>query len=82
MLEILYIQIYKDLCAARHQPEPKFATKLKLLNFSALCYRDCESFTYKRLLQFALKHPLDLASKHTVAIPLEAADHVAFLAYA
>ena len=58
------------------------ANKFLLFNFTALRHRDRNARTYKRLLQLTLKHPLDLASKHTVAIPLEAADHVAFFACA
>ena len=58
------------------------ANKFLLFNFTALRHRDRNARTYKHLLQLALKHPLDLASKHAVAIPLEAADHVAFLACA
>ena len=50
MLEFLYIQIYKDICAAHDQPEPRFDNRLKLLNFPALYYRDLDTFTYKRLL--------------------------------
>ena len=78
MLEFLYIQIYKDICAAHDQPEPRFDNRLKLLNFPALYYRDLDTFTYKRLLQLAFKHPLDLASKYAVTLSPEAADHVSF----
>ena len=53
-----------------------------MLNFTALYYRDLDTFTYKCLLQLAFKHPLDLASKYAVTFSLEAADHVAFFATA
>lgn len=58
------------------------ANKFLLFNFTALRHRDCNARAYKRLLQLALKHPLDLASKYAVTLSLEAADHVAFFAMA
>ena len=46
------------------------ANKFLLFNFTALRHRDRNARTYKRLLQLAFKHPLDLASKHVASILL------------
>jgi len=63
-------------------PNQILANKFLLFNFTALRHRDRNARTYKCLLQLALKHPLDLASKYAVALSFKAADHVSFFALA
>ena len=63
-------------------PNQILANKFLLFNFTALRHRDRNARTYKRFLQLAFKHSLDLASKHTVTLSPGAADHVSFFATA